>query len=385
MNSECYNRFHIPTFSINGIIYSNFIRYEELRKLVLNEFQGTPEENCTEINLFIDLYSLMKNAYYGDNFIINQGEEFALTAGVINMAAHYRFYFQSRHSVKTNIFIVSSFNTNKYITDINPKYRSYIRSGDPRIEYFIENIKLLSSIVPYVPNMFFKHYNYATSASAIRDIMGYNVTHGNTNPNIIITKDILNWQLVNFKPARTVVFRPKKMTEDKNSVDLSYTIDSTNLMRVLAWERCRKNKTISNLIGKYYEKIDKINPELFSAFLSLIGCVEYGYNAVLSFPSALNAMYKVIVEKGLYLNQYTYNPLELFRLIYDNLNTQRSMNIVELESRFRTLDTIYLYDQMQAIDLELLKKIPNDLYNPDLLKRLNEKYFTENPLDLNVL
>lgn len=380
------SRFAMPQFNINSMIYSNYIKYERLLKLIIDEFRGTQDENCVDINLFIDLYSIIKNAYHRGDFEIHNDDTNALASGVINMAAHYRSFFNSRLGVNTKIFIVSSFNNYKYLTAMNPKYKSRVELEGIKIDYFLKNISILSTLSPYLPNIYFKHYDYATSAAAIRDIMGFNVTHGNKNPNIIVTKDILNYQLVNFKPARTLILRPKKtVDENYNAMDVSYLINKNNLMTVMIWEKCRKGKHDPTTMKERYQKISAINPELFSVVLSIIGCNEYNYKYVLQIPSTINILYKIFIEDQLLLNQYNYNPLEVFRLVSNNAKTKNNINIVELESRFRTMDTIYLYDQMQAINMELMTKIPEDLYAPELVKKINEKFFKENPLDLNVL
>ena len=379
------DRFYMPRFNMNAMIFSNYIRYERLRELIINEFRGTEDEDCVNINIFIDLYSLIKNAHHRDDFAVDEEDKYALASGVINMAAHYRAFFNSRLGVNTKIFIISSFNNYKYLSAINPQYHSQVDLKGYKVDYFIKNISALSVIAPYLPNIYFKHYDYATSSAAIRDIMGFNVTHGNKNPNIIITKDILNYQLVNFQPARTIILRPKKVSDNQNSSDISYLINKHNLMRILLWERNKGKKTDPTTMEQRYQKISMISPELFSALLSIIGCHEYGYKSVISFPAAINVLYKIIIENQLLLNQYNYSPLDLFRLVEEYTKTKRNINIVELESRFRTIDTIYLYDQMQAINMELITKIPEDLYAPEMLKKINEKFFADNPLDLNVL
>lgn len=379
------DRFYMPRFSMNAMIYSNYIRYDRLRELIINEFRGTADEDCININVFIDLYSLMKNAYHRDDFAVDAEDKYALAAGAINMAAHYRAFFNSRLGVNTKIFIVSSFNNYKYLSAINPQYHSQVDLDGIKVEYFLKNISALSVISPYLPNIYFKHYDYATSAAAIRDIMGFNLSNGNKNPNIIITKDILNYQLVNFQPVRTLILRPKKISENQDSSDISYLINKYNLMRILLWERNRGKKPDPTTMEQRYQKISMINPELFSAMLSIIGCQEYGYKSILSLPSTINAFHKIIIENQFLLNQYNYNPLDLFRLVEENAKTKRNINIVELESRFRTMDTIYLYDQMQALNIELMTKIPDDLYAPEMLKKINDKFFVDNPLDLNVL
>lgn len=121
-----YNRYYVPKFHLDSLIYSHYIKYDHLINVILNEFRNTPEANCTHINLFIDVYSIIKTFYRRSDFIINKEQKYALASGIINMAAHYREYFRSRHNTKTDIFIISSFNDNRFTRETCSEYKPSI-------------------------------------------------------------------------------------------------------------------------------------------------------------------------------------------------------------------------------------------------------------------
>ena len=84
-----YNRFYVPKFHLDSLIYSHYIRYDHLKEIILNEFSNTPEADCTHISLFIDIYSIIKPFYKRQDFAVDDKERYDLASGIINMAAHY--------------------------------------------------------------------------------------------------------------------------------------------------------------------------------------------------------------------------------------------------------------------------------------------------------
>ena len=129
-----YNRFHVPKFHLNSLIYTHYIRYDHLKEIIFNEFRNSPEANCVHLNLFRDIFSIIKPFYRRDDFNVDENDRYALASGVINMAAHYREYFRSRHSTKTDIYLISSFNDNKYLSKIE---RITEEIGIFLIEFFV--------------------------------------------------------------------------------------------------------------------------------------------------------------------------------------------------------------------------------------------------------
>ncbi|MDD3122010.1 MAG: hypothetical protein PHC62_00675 [Candidatus Izemoplasmatales bacterium] len=381
-----YNKYYIPKFNIESLIYSNYIKYDQLKDWIIMKFKDSPEANCTHINFFIDVYSMIRGFYRRQDFHINDGQEYTLASGIINMAAHYREYFRSRHNTKADIYIVSSFNMNKYLTSIHPSYRSVVTANDEITDYIAENMKVLDSLVPYLPGMYFKHYDHNITGAAILDIIRYNESHGNKDPNIILSKDFVVSQIVCNPISRTMVLRPyknyKKTYEGTESVDLSYLVEHGDLMVRYGVDCMKGTKVSEEIIEKRLDKINALSPELLSVLMAITKSSEYGYGSELLFPAAINILYKLIVEDKLALNQYNTNINDLMTLI--SMNTTKQVDPHELIKRFRTLDLMYQYNNMVSMNLERYQFV-DDLYNPDMVKMINEKFFKECPLDLNVL
>lgn len=382
------NRFKRYYPTIDNRIYSNYIKYDRLKHLVLHEFANTPYANCNHVNIFIDIFEILRGIRYEE--IINSNK-YALAAGIINMIAHYREYFRSRHNTTSYVYILSGFNDNKYLRLINPAYNSFHSNDDAsqeKMDYIQMNIDILNMIIPYIPNTYFKHYEHSPICAGIADIMNYNSTILNDkSPNIIITRDVINFQLVDIGDTHTVIIRPKKSVVGNMNVsseDASFSINKNSLLSTLVFLRVQKTEEINrDTLNERMRKISNIDPGLYSLFLSMTRIPERRYGTMLSMPTAINILDKILVKDKLEYNGYTMNPMNILKLIEDNYN-YKNFNSIEIESRFRTVDARYLLNQLHSIGLENYK-FTKDLYNPDLLKQLNEKFFTENPLDLNVL
>lgn len=389
--SKPFNRYHMPNFQLDSLLFSCYVKYDRLSFLMFNEFGNRPEGNCTHVNLFIDLYSVMRSICFREDFRADPGMEYSLASRVINMAAHYREYFKSRHNTSTSIYIVSSFNMNDNTTRILPEYKSKIALAKENgcYDYLVQNIKVLNSLVPYLPGIYFRHYEYNNTSAAMLDIMNYNVEHGNTDPNIVITKDIVTYQLVNYNKALTICIRPKKTVhQDFNgsniSEDTSYSINRNSLMFTYAKEKMQ-NTSNHEIMNKRLEKIGKISPELYSAFLTFTGVGEYNLPAITKFPTTLNDFHKVFVEEQFLLNQYN-NDIEYLIQMIQGVSSSKKSEIDPryVLTRFSLIDLISNYNALVFNNIERYVEV-EDLYQPDMVKDINERFFTKCPLDLNVL
>lgn len=388
--SKPFNRYHIPNFQLDSLLFGCYIKYDRLSQLIYYEFANKPEGDCTHINIFIDLYSVMRSICFREDFKADPGMEYSLASRTINMAAHYREYFRTRHHCTTNIYIISSFNMNENTKRILPEFRSRIDLAHDNgcFDYLVENIKVLNSLVPYLPGIYFKHYEYSNVSAAMMDIMNYNIDHGNPNPNIVITKDIVTYQLVNFDKALTVCVRPKKAVhQDINgsniSEDVSYSINKDTLMTTYGMEKMTTTK--SDIMKKRLEKLQKLSPELLSAFLTFTGVGEYDLPAITRFPTTLNDFYKIFVEENFLLNGYN-NDIEYLIKMVQGISTSSKINIdpAYVLKRFNLLDLYSNYYTLAYNNVERYVAV-DDLYQPDMVKDINNRFFASCPLDLNVL
>lgn len=388
--SKPFNRYHIPNFQLDSLLFGCYIKYDRLSQLMYHEFANRPEGDCTHINIYLDLYSIMRSICFREDFRADPGMEYSLASRTINMAAHYREYFRTRHQCTTNIYIISSFNMNENTKRVLPEYKSRISLAKENgcFDYLQENIKVLSSLVPYLPGMYFRHYNYNNVSSAMLDIMNYNVDNGNLNPNIVITKDIVTYQLVNFNKAYTICVRPKKSVhQDINgsniSEDVSYSINKDTLMTTYGLEKMSNTK--SDIVKKRVEKLQQLSPELLSAFLTFCGTGEYDLNAITRFPTTLNDFYKIFVEERFLLNAYN-NDIEYLIKMVQGVSKSSKINIDPgyMMRRFNLLDLYSNFYSLVYNNVERYTAV-EDLYQPDMVKDINDRFFASCPLDLNAL
>ena len=382
------NRFKRYYPTIDNRIFSNYIRYDRLKDLILHEFANTEYANCNHVNIFIDIFDILRGIKYEE---IENSNEYALASGIINMIAHYREYFRSRHATTTYVYIISSLNDNPSLRTQIHYYHSFHPNddmSDEKMQYISKNIKVLESIVPYIPNAYFKHYTSSTTCAAIADIIDYNIKQRNDkSPNIIITRDIINFQLVNLFETPNIILRPKKSTVgnvNKSSVDMSFSINKQNLMSTLVYLRVNNAEELDQQrLKNRLDKVSAINPGLYSLFLAMTKVPERGYPSIMNIPSAINILYNILVEERLELNAYTTYPLNLLNLVAERSSNYK-FNSTEIENRFRAIDSYYLLNNLRLTKVEEYRFV-KDLYNPSLLKELNEKFFSEIPLDLNAL
>ena len=48
---------------VESLLYANFVKYDRLEEIVFNTFSNTSIASATELNIFIDLYSVLHSIY----------------------------------------------------------------------------------------------------------------------------------------------------------------------------------------------------------------------------------------------------------------------------------------------------------------------------------
>lgn len=350
--------------SIEQLMYKNFIKYDKLVEMVNTVFVGS---NATSINIFIDVYSMVKILYKSKNILIEDYS--SLTASIINLCAHLRDFFRTRYNTTSKIYIVASKNSPTMNILSYPSYNSDIigsmNSMTSIDEMVVNNMELLETLCPYLPDIFFIKGEYETGVY-MYDIMCKNEILGNIDPNIIITRDPYNFQLIPMR-ENTVVFRPKK----QSGADLSYYLDKNNLFeRFLITDRLvvAKNKIT-------------INPGLFTVFLALSKLPERRIKSLFNTTKAINILDEAVATLRLH-NGYNSDMERVWNSIYKD--SFGSIGYSTFKSRF---DVIDIQSQHYGFANSPYSKgvvFPN-LHDPETIKLINNKYFKKTPLDLNRL
>ncbi len=353
---------NISKVSLEQYLYRNFIKYDKLIQIVNEAFTGS---NATSVNIFIDLYSITKSLYYKSNTIIIEDYS-ALTSCVINLCAHLRDFFRTRYSVKSKIYIISSRNcSNKNIwPDYNRNMEETMYAAQSIDEMIINNINLLDALCPYLHDIFFISGSYETGVY-MYDIICKNELTKNYNPNIIITKDSYNYQLIPMRD-HNVVFRPKK----KDGEDVSYFLNKENMMeRFIIIDR-------STMIAN---KLD-LDSGLFTLLLTLSRVPERNLKSIFNVTKAIDIISEAVKNFRI-VNGYNSNLEMIWNAIYkDSFN----IGFQTFEDRFKVIDIMFQH-RIFATTPEAKKVIFPNLYDPETVKSINNQYFKRNPLDLNRL
>lgn len=347
---------------IEQLLNSNYIKYNRLIDLTNEAFVGS---NASTINIYVDLYSIFKILYSNKEYNILEYSN--ITSCIINLVSHYREFFRKYYKVESNFFIVYSKNcpymNKQFIKDYN-KNAEYEFNCNKLVDDMISNnIELLTILCPYLPNVYFIKSHFE-SAVVIYDLICRNELKSN-DPHLVITKDKYNYQLIPIKNNVTI-FRPKKHKGE----DLSYYINRNNLFNVFVSER--KNKA---------EGLETLMPELLSLLMALTSVKERYIFSLLNINTAIKYLKKSIANNNL-LNGYNSD----IQIVYNALMNDNKVpfQMYELELRFKAIDIIFQHSVfMNTAECKTIQFA--DLYDPESVQAINNKYFKTNPLDLNRL
>lgn len=349
------------------ILYGYYIKYESMLRLVSEKFQGSDDTN---INVYIDMANMTQQLYQQD---VMFEFPYVIASSVINLCAHIRSYFETRHRVKTRIYIVHSnmttINNTQFIYDYNRVHRNKMTNG--KINSLIENnIQLLKLMCSYFNDIYFINGTVEPSV-IIYDRICKDEMLGNRNPSIIFTKDTLAYQIVAHKP-NTVIFRPAR----KEGQDVSYYIDSSN---------CLYHSIIS---GTKTDPIilDGLNPKLLSLLTALTKHTQRSIKGLFIPSVAVRKLREELLNKNYIINEYNSaitiaNVQPLIQPITEKLTTA-DYNIL---NRYKAVDLIFQHSIYMIMSESLDETYLMRLIDDNAIREINNKYFKTNPLDLNRL
>ena len=116
---------------IDQMIAGNYIKYVRLNELINQSYYSS---NATELNLFIDLNSVIKPLFVSGYKYYRSKNPYDIVSSVLNMCGHYKEFFMNK-GVDTKIFIVMGLNCPKINSEMVPGYNqlllnSYILKKD---------------------------------------------------------------------------------------------------------------------------------------------------------------------------------------------------------------------------------------------------------------
>lgn len=333
---------------IHKLINMHRIKFNILKE-VLACYKSEPV-----VNIHIDLHSVLAEIYKDRNHFETSGlsdsQGMTISSCIINLAAHYRLFFQSNYNTSTRIFFYFAKrqprNNAEYIPTYGQKF--FDKYSETNVDFIttnhevLDNLELCRTIMPYIPGVFYIDCdNIEPVVAAAHHILRYN------EPHLVITKDEYWFQLVNVTPD-TRVLRLKR--------DASYLVDRSNVYQTL--------------LSKSQFRPQFVSPELLSVVYSFTGVKSrdirgitgYGYSKILK-------VLDQAVNRNQIKNSYTHIK-NILDEIYNGPEEDLLMDI------FRAIDLRYQLNELTLGQKEIINDCIINRYNRKDLLALNNKYYT---------
>lgn len=314
-----------------------------------------------EVHIYINLeyiFSKLCNPTTVDYIKVNKNSKIEFIANVINLAAHYRLFF-NKYKINSKIFLyMPSFNINSYKNTLyNPEYRMYYRfrfsenAGNvPVYKMIIESLPFLHLITEYIEGVYFIESNDIEN-SLIPKIL---VTEHTNVKNFIITADLYDLQYVNHDFNIVV---PK----GENSII------------------CTRTNVISYLKGIYECKGEyTISSNFLSFIISIIGSKSRNIYNIKGI--GMKKTFKLIQHA---LNEKLIsNNIDNILLLLNVLNPDIRDKILE---NYYCVDVVYQENQLTKKDFYIIESQVKDKFDNIALRQINDKYFKQYPIMLQEL
>lgn len=349
-----------PIASVQTILTSYFIKYNRLTELMYYMYQGS---KATEINLYIDLYGVIKTLF-SDTFRTDISDYTATTSTILNMCGHYRTFFR-RLGVNAKIYLILSYN----VCDINRKFVAgynetfYKKMQNKTIKEMIDlNCNLLETICPFLQDIYFLQTGFESSV-----LIDHLISMGDSSiPNLILSKDVYPMQLTELHP-NTSYIKPKKFGDQDNSVCITqkdHPAHITNFWDMYCNHRINVSFHSSNMM------IHPVNSVILSA---LSRYPERNYKSILNITSAHKAIYDIVGSESIKVSMES---------IAQFGNAQFPVQIAD--ARYKALDVEFfrgIYND--SVESKMISLI--DLEDPASVNAICAEYFQKNPVDLSKL
>ena len=345
--------------SAESIVVANYIRYETLAEITNTAFAGS---DANVLNVYIDLYQLFRKMYRSDVAIGNRS---SVAAAVVNMCIHYRAFYKKYYGVHTRIYLMQTSGpmlmNEKFYPEYNHTNIEKMVLANMITTFMVQNCAILKELCKYLPDIYYIEGPYETSVMIYSTILD----RKDNTPNIIISSSSLQYAVPVFAETQTIVV-------DHNWVDngIRYRIVNKNNALI---ELLSKNKLVDNTI----KKCVNINPQMFGLYMAMTRNEHrdlYAFNNVSSTLNTLNhAINRHEIPNSYISPEYT----EMLSILVP------PERVNELVGRYKAIDLVYQTELYRMSNNYLDRSWDVNLQDPDMVKLLNEKYFRDNPIDID--
>ena len=333
------------------IIGSGYVKYEVLNPLIQYAYAGS---KATNLNIFVDLTSLLRKAIEENNEVgrYEISSDVSISADIINLCAHYREYF-GRMGVITRFYLIYGRNcpSENIIfcgKDYNAKFTSKV---------FLQN-QMMKMIDKNEVAGFIEH---------IINLYGFDRVDLYPNmENMIVSKDILPWQLI---PRRCTVLRPRKFKGN----DTSFIVTKQNM-----WAEFAKVRQVD------VQSLNMIDIKYLSNVLAMTRVPERNLLSIKNIPVVFKTILKGI-ELGLLPQTIMEHQLPQSTVNYALGLLEMATNYTTLEMRWKAISSSFAAEAIFPNNPIWSTVLFRDVYDPNGLKEIVSRYYENSPIDLDRL
>lgn len=347
------------------VIYGSYVRKNKLRELVYNTYGNSSIAQATKLNIYVDINSII-HALYSEHNRITIDNITDISAGIINLCAHYRSFFRESLMVDTRIFLINSLNlcdiNRKYVAEYNGVFMNKVNvtQGKKLID---TNMNLLKVLCPYLPAIYYIESQQQFETAVI--IAGLIESLNDENPNLIISHDIYPLQLCAQYKWTSYLYPYKSKDADGNTTDTSWMIpvnDKPNFREEFWNKYCMARRIHGSTLYK-------ISPVNFPLLLALTKFPERNIMGnIISIPTAVNAIYDIVGGEDI-------------KIDHSQLMNHPILSNGTVDARYKVLDAQYalqFYKSSPEINqIQLL-----DLDDPNTVAKIVSKYYDKNPINI---
>lgn len=352
-----YNDFKI---NLESLLLSYYIKYDVLLKLN-QQIDAPPDTQFVDV--YIDLFDMLKRVY-GTNVYANK--KFLIVSSIINLAAHIRGYYLSRHRIWARIYLVyadeSTNNHRQFVPSFNTNDKTETLNYQETNNFIQSQLELAKILCAYINDVYLvrKHTDFSMFTYT-------NILKHPDSISIILTRSKYVYQI----PAlikNAYIFRPRKYNGEDTSIII----------------------TNKNVIFSYYNKINKesilqefsiINPGMLSLLMCFTGVSDKNVKSIANITKATKII-SYAIRSNRIINGYNSDTSYLYAVLEGLSNI---IDLTSFEYRFKAIDIIYqslIYNQQ----IESLDESWNiNLKDIKTFQEISNKYFIDNPLDVNNL
>ena len=362
------------TRSINQLAFLNYVKYERLSELINFAYK---DSNANKINLYIDLYPLI-HSIYNDKLQINYNGYMDVVPLLLNLCAHYRYFFAKYYNVDTTIYLVAGRNHPEISVKIVPDYNRgmiYREQGpshtvmDEMLQY---NLQLLNILCPYLRDIHFLNTEFETGV-AIAFIIDQQL---DDTPNLVISKDIYPLQLAALM-KNTCFLYPYKTAIKNNEPSQDISAIVRNVVNEETAMDFWKFYASTNHYKDFKINDYPIHPLNLSTMMAFSGMPERSLKNIMPNKTVLQYIYTIIG------NAPTSCSVDS---IFDQFDLDPKIPRHLVINRFHTLDIHYQLESIYRSSSEAILQHFENKIDPMTVKAIIDKYFNKDiPVNLDKL